>query len=303
VYGGETQRGIPVWTFGESLLVVGCFIALQSVLDSVINPSLTAVIDHIRTGTLDFVLLKPADSQFLVSTSQFQFWRFSGLLHATIVFGVAYHDIGKAPSPEALVLALLLLVASSTFLYALWLMIVSAAFLVVKVDNLTSLFTSIFDAARWPSTVFKGAIRFVFTFVIPLTVMTTFPAEALLGRLPLSTGSLSMLGAAVFLLAARTVWMRSLWHYTSAGRKRAQHVSSTVSAFSCSRIEVHRLVERLKRPKRNHCTSDRRSHQPNGCLPELGSSDNASSQVLFDSGFDAQFVYPRLPGVLGTKHS
>ncbi len=217
VYGSETPRGIPGWTFGESLLVVACFISLQAILDSVINPSLTAVIDHIRTGTLDFVLLKPADSQFLVSTSQFQFWRFSGLLHAGIVFGVAYHDIGKLPNVLALVQALVLLGASSALLYSLWLLIVSAAFLVVKVDNLTSLFSSIFDAARWPSTVFKGALRFIFTFVIPLTVMTTFPAQALLGRLPLSTAALSLVSAVVFLTFARVVWMRSIRHYTSAG--------------------------------------------------------------------------------------
>jgi ABC-2 type transport system permease protein len=217
VYGGGEQRGIPGWNFGESLLVVGCFITLQAVLDSVINPSLTAVIDHIRTGTLDFVLLKPADGQFLVSTSQFQFWRLAGLIHAAFVFGIAYKNIGEAPALTALLGAGLLLIASSALLYSMWVMIVSAAFLVVKVDNLTSLFSSIFDAARWPSTVFKGALRFAFTFVIPLTVMTTFPAEALLQRLPLSTGVFSFVGAAVFFLIARLVWMRSVRHYTSAG--------------------------------------------------------------------------------------
>jgi ABC-2 type transport system permease protein len=217
VYGGGEQRGIPGWNFGESLLVVGCFITLQAVLDSVINPSLTAVIDHIRTGTLDFVLLKPADGQFLVSTSQFQFWRLAGLIHAAFVFGIAYKNIGEPPALTALLAAGLLLIASSALLYSMWVMIVSAAFLVVKVDNLTSLFSSIFDAARWPSTVFKGALRFAFTFVIPLTVMTTFPAEALLQRLPLSTGVFSFVGAAVFFLIARLVWTRSVRHYTSAG--------------------------------------------------------------------------------------
>lgn len=217
VYGGARRDGIPGWSFGESLVVVGCFITLQAVLEGAINPSLQAVIDHIRKGTLDFVLLKPADAQFLVSTSRFQLWRAAGLLHASLVFAIAFREIGQAPSPGGVVLALLLLAVATALLYSLWILIVSSAFFVVKVDNLSYLFTSIFDAARWPATVFRGALRFVFTFIIPLTVMTTFPAQALLGRLEVRTLLFSLLGSLVFAAVARLVWSRSIGHYTSAG--------------------------------------------------------------------------------------
>ena len=69
--------------------------------------------------------------------------------------------------------AILLAVLAIAVLYSLWILIVSLAFYVVKVDNLTYLFTSIFDAARWPATVFRGVLHLVFTFVIPLALMTT----------------------------------------------------------------------------------------------------------------------------------
>jgi ABC-2 type transport system permease protein len=94
---------------------------------------------------------------------------------------------------------------------------VSAAFYVVKVDNMTYLFSSIFDAARWPSTVFRGALRVVFTFVIPLALMTTYPAEALLGRLESQTLLYALLASLGFATAARTVWLNSLRRYASAG--------------------------------------------------------------------------------------
>jgi len=217
VYGNDTRRGIPGWSFGESLVVVACFITLQAVLDGAINPGLQAVIDHIRKGTLDFVLLKPADAQFLVSTSRFQMWRVSGFILASVTFGVAFSKLGHAPSVLGVLTALLLLVVSTLLLYSLWILIVSAAFIVVKVDNLTYLFTSIFDAARWPSSVFRGGVKFFFTFVIPLTVMTTYPAEALLGRLELQTLLFSVLGSLAFAGLARAVWLRSIGHYTSAG--------------------------------------------------------------------------------------
>jgi ABC-2 type transport system permease protein len=214
VYGH--RESIAGWSFGEALLVVGWFTLLQAVLEGAINPSLTSVVDHIRTGTLDFVLLKPADAQFLVSTARFEPWRATNLLTAGAIFGYAFHLLGRRPAPGSVVLALLLLAASSVLLYSLWILTVSAAFYVVRVDNLTHLFDAIFDAARWPASIFRGVLAFVFTFVIPLALMTTYPALALLGRLGLDTLVLSLAGTAAFALFARLVWLRSIARYTSA---------------------------------------------------------------------------------------
>jgi ABC-2 type transport system permease protein len=217
VYGGDTRPGIPGWSFGEALVVTGWFILLQGILDGAINPGLQAVIEHIRKGTLDFVLLKPADAQFLVSTSRFQLWRVFSVVNACLIFAVAFHRLGRVPTLGGIALSLVILAAVTWLLYSMWILIVSAAFFVVKVDNLTYLFSSIFDLARWPSTVFRGAFGFVFTFVIPLALMTTYPAEALLGRLELPRLVGALAGSAAFALAARFVWLRSLRRYTSAG--------------------------------------------------------------------------------------
>ena len=64
--------------------------------------------------------------------------------------------------------------------------------------------------------IFRGALRFVFTFVIPIALMTTYPAEAILGRLSLSTAGLAVLGAMSFALAGRLVFTRAIGRYTSA---------------------------------------------------------------------------------------
>lgn len=217
VYGDASRPGIPGWGFGEALVVTGWFILLQGLLDGAINPGLQAVVEHIRKGTLDFVLLKPADAQFLVSTARFQVWRVFSVANALVILALAFQRIGRAPSPLGVLMALVLLVVATWILYSLWILIVSAAFFVVKVDNLTYLFSSIFDAGRWPSAVFRGALRFVFTFVIPLAVMTTFPAEALLGRLAPRALVGAVLGSLVFAAIARGVWLKSIGRYTSAG--------------------------------------------------------------------------------------
>lgn len=214
--GAAAKGGIPGWSFGEALVVTGWFILLQGVLEGAINPGLAAVVEHIRKGTLDFVLLKPADAQFLVSTSRFQLWRVTSLITSTIVFSIAFTRLQRWPTLLGVLESLLLLFTATLVLYSLWILIVSTAFYVVKVDNLTYLFGSIFDAARWPATVFKGALKWVFTFIVPLALMTTYPAEALLGRLDGTTLLTAVLGSAAFAALARAVWRGSLRHYSSA---------------------------------------------------------------------------------------
>jgi ABC-2 type transport system permease protein len=211
-----SRTSIAGWTYEQALLVLGWFILLQGILEGAINPSLVGVVDHIRKGTLDFVLIKPADSQFLVSTSKFLPWRATNALTAMVVFAHAFHRMGRVPSIPSVAAAAVLFLAAVLVLYSLWILTISAAFFVVKVDNLTYLFSAIFDAARWPSTIFQGGLRWVFTFVIPLALMTTFPAQALLGTLTAGTLAGSIAGAVLFATIARLVWLQSIRRYTSA---------------------------------------------------------------------------------------
>jgi ABC-2 type transport system permease protein len=211
------REGIAGWSFEEALVVIGWFMVMKGVLEGAVNPSLASVVEHIRKGTLDFVLLKPADAQFLVSTQKFAPWRVMDVLGGLVVFAIAFDRLGRAPSPADVLAAALLLACAALILYSLWILVVSAAFFVVKIDNLSYLFVSIFDAARWPADVFRGVLRAVFTFVVPLAIMTTFPARALLGK---DFGPLDALfalaGAAAFATFARVVWLRSIGRYTSA---------------------------------------------------------------------------------------
>jgi ABC-2 type transport system permease protein len=212
----QGRPAVAGWTFEEALVVVGWFTLMKGVLEGAVNPSLQAVVEAIRKGTLDFVLLKPADAQFLVSTTRFAPWRAADVLGGLVLFAVAFHRMGRAPAPGDVAVSLLLLASATLVLYSLWILVVSAAFFVVRVDNLSFLFASIYDAARWPVDVFRGLLRLVFTFVIPLALMTTYPALALLGKLDAQHAVQALAVAVAFAVVARTAWLRSIGHYTSA---------------------------------------------------------------------------------------
>jgi ABC-2 type transport system permease protein len=210
------RPSVEGWTYEQALLVVGWFTLLKAVLDGAVNPSLTAVVEHIRKGTLDFVLLKPADAQFLVSTAKFEPWRIVDLFAGAGILIWAFVLMGTTPSAGNVAIAVTLLAVAVTLLYSMWIVVVAAAFWVVRLDNLSYLLSSLLDFGRWPVSIFKGFLRWVFTLVIPIALMTTYPAEALLGRLALRTALLAVAGSMVFALFGRLVWTRAIGRYTSA---------------------------------------------------------------------------------------
>src|SRR3989442_353925 len=81
----STRQSVAGWCQPQALLVVAFFTLLKGLLDGGIQPALQNVVEHIRRGTLDFILLKPADAQFLVSTSKFDLWKAADALSGVAI--------------------------------------------------------------------------------------------------------------------------------------------------------------------------------------------------------------------------
>jgi ABC-2 type transport system permease protein len=212
----EGRATIGNWTAAEALVVIGWFIVLRGLLEGLVSPSLVEVVERIRSGSFDYVLLKPADPQFLASTARFAPWRIVDVLGGIGVVVIAFVQIGRAPAALDVARGVLLLGAGALVMYGLWVMMVSAAFWVVRLDNLPYLLSSVFDTARWPIDIFRGAWRFVFTYILPLAVMTLYPAQAILGKSDNATTLACLAGAAAVVTLARLVWRAAIASYTSA---------------------------------------------------------------------------------------
>ncbi|MEZ4368232.1 MAG: ABC-2 family transporter protein [Kofleriaceae bacterium] len=214
LYGAREQ--VAGWDQASALIVIGAFVILRAFIEGVISPSLVEFVERIRTGAFDYVLLKPADAQLLVSTARFVPWRLVDLLGGVAIVVIGFAQLGRAPAPLDLVLGAVLLGCGGAAIYALYIVAAAASFWVVRLDNLAFLLSAIFDTARWPVQVFRGAWRVVFTFVLPLALMTTYPAMALLGRLDASTAVACAAGAVAMLAVARLAWRTAIRSYTSA---------------------------------------------------------------------------------------
>src|SRR6185503_14084452 len=98
----------------------------------------------------------------------------------------------------------------------IWIFAICASFFFVQVDNLRYLLMSVSETGRWPVTVFAGWVRILLTVVLPVGIITTFPAMALRGTWSGQTVAIALGTATGFVIASRLAWTRSLAAYTSA---------------------------------------------------------------------------------------
>jgi ABC-2 type transport system permease protein len=80
----------------------------------------------------------------------------------------------------------------------------------------TWVFDGLFQMARYPAGLYPGWLRLVLTWVLPVGVMTTVPAQALAGELSAGTLGGAVALAAVSLVGASALFRFGLRRYASA---------------------------------------------------------------------------------------
>ncbi len=83
-------------------------------------------------------------------------------------------------------------------------------------DHVIELFQGIYQAGRWPISIYPNALRLSLTFLVPVAFAVTVPAEALTKRLTMPTLAGAAALAVVLLSASRLVWKVGLRQYTGA---------------------------------------------------------------------------------------
>jgi ABC-2 type transport system permease protein len=209
------NAAIGGWTYREALVVVGLFTIVQGFIGSVLYPNLNRIAEAVRTGQMDFTLLKPIDAQFLVSTRNVNVFPLINVLVGTAIAAWALSGVAGVTA-AGLIVGVTLLAAALLIVYAIWFMLTTTAFWFVRVENITELFNGVFRAGQFPVTVFPGWIRFLFTFIVPIAFITTVPAEALVGRMDAGTAIAAIAVALGLLLASRRLWRWAVSSYTSA---------------------------------------------------------------------------------------
>ena len=208
---GYTFEG---WSWAEALVVLGVFTVLQGFSSTFLGPNLNHIVQHVQQGTLDFVLLKPINSQFWLSTRTIAPWGLPDVFLGCFVIGYAGQQLGIGPA--AYLLGAVPLIFGFVILYSLWFMLGATSIWFVKIYNVTEVLRGLLEAGRYPMVAYPVAYRFFFTFIVPVAFLTTIPSEAFLGRVELVWLLGAGLLAVALFVASRLFWQFALRFYTSA---------------------------------------------------------------------------------------
>jgi ABC-2 type transport system permease protein len=202
------------WRPDEVLALVGVYFLAGGVIGLVIQPGMEQLIQSVRDGTLDFTLTKPEDAQLLVSIQRVEIWQLIDIVLGLGVLVTALIRLGeKVGGWEASAFAVML-VAGAVIIYSFWLILATLSFWFVRVENILEIFRSMYEAGRWPVSLYPGWLRFGLTFIVPVAFATTVPAEALTGRLTWETLLGTVVVAALLFIVSRVVWRVGLRQYS-----------------------------------------------------------------------------------------
>lgn len=214
VFGNTSSLG--GWSAGELLVVMGAYVLVGGVIRTAIQPNMRLLMTSVQDGTLDFLLTKPADGQLLASVRRVELWQGVDVLVGAVLVVFAAVRLPGSVSFLAAAAFVVTLLLGLVAIYCFWLVLTMLSFWITYVDPIIELFDGMYQAGRWPVSVYPGWLRVGFTVVVPLAFAITVPASALTGRLSgwLLLGSVAF--TAVLAAVTRLTWHQALHHYSGA---------------------------------------------------------------------------------------
>ena len=216
--------GDDAWDKHQFFIFIATTMFVNSIVQAFFMPNAEEFSELIRTGGLDFALLKPIDTQFLVSLHRFS-W--SALANFGVAIGLLAYALPRLdqfrPAWYAILLYPLYVLIGVVIMYSVMVSLAATSIWLGRNQSLYNFWFYITNFSRYPMEIYRGPwgtpLRQTFTFVIPILVVINVPARLMAKPFSLEHRYLALfaiLAAIVSLLASRWVFTRALFAYRSA---------------------------------------------------------------------------------------
>jgi ABC-2 type transport system permease protein len=208
---------IGTWTVWQVVLLTGVSNFIQEIYQAFFLVNCTNLSELVRTGKMDFLLLLPVNTRFLVSTRQVDIPSFANAAFAVCVMIFAMGKLHLHPTTVQLLSFAALCLVGLVVHYSLMFMLASVSFWTVRAQGIVWGYYNLFNIARLPDEAFHGAFKAVFTFALPVLLVSNVPVRTLTDRLESPVGLLTLFGLGiVWALISEWFWRFSIRRYTSA---------------------------------------------------------------------------------------
>jgi ABC-2 type transport system permease protein len=208
---------VGTWTQWQMVLLVGASNFIQQVYQAFFLVNCTNLSELVRTGKMDFLLLLPINTRFIVSLRQVDLGGFINALFAVAVMIFAVGKLDLHPTFAQLAGFGILCVVGILIHYSLMFMLAAITFWTVRAQGIVYGYYNLFNIARMPDEAFRGAFKAVFTFALPVLLVSNVPARVLADKVVSPRGLMVLLGLGiVWALISEWFWRISVRRYTSA---------------------------------------------------------------------------------------
>jgi ABC-2 type transport system permease protein len=209
---------IGTWTKWQVVMLTAGSHFIQQIFQAFFLINCTNLSDLVRTGKLDFLLLLPVNSRFVISLRQVDLGGFVNATTALCVMAYAGHRMHFTPSMPQLLGFLALSLAGVAIHYSLMFLLASISFWTVRAQGIVWGYYSLFNVSRMPDEAFqRGLFKVVFTFVLPMLLVSNVPVRVLAGKLEEPSAILILIAMSVIcFVVSEWGWRVSLRRYTSA---------------------------------------------------------------------------------------
>ena len=211
------------WTRPDYFAFMATVMLINAVVETFFMPNCANFSELIRKGDLDFALLKPIDTQFLISFEKIELANLTQMLLALSLLGYALVQRGEPIGAWAAIHYVLLVGVGVVFFYSLMIALASTSVWFGRNQGLYDFWFYVTVFARYPMSIYSGTpageiIRFAFAYVIPILAVVTVPAQVLLSKTlqPSWLTIVAPLAALAGLLVSRAIFQWSLRNYRSA---------------------------------------------------------------------------------------
>ena len=213
----NVSSGIPGWNFSEFLLMQGAWTLTTGLTHLLFWGFSGRVIEGVRDGNYDLVLMKPANPLVLALATGADMDGSSRVAVGSVISIFALIKLGWIFNIVNFMSFVLLVIAAILFLLSLQVIIAAMAFLYVKSWTLMNIFDVLIDLGKNPLSVLGPIGMSFFTYCLPIGLAAFYPASALLGKIAIvNVIGMFFVGLTFFAFSAG-LWSFGLKHYTSAG--------------------------------------------------------------------------------------
>lgn len=208
---------IGTWTNWQVVLLIGASHFIQQLFQAFFLVNCTNLSELVRSGKLDFLLLLPVNSRFVLSFRQVDLGAFVNAASAVGVMAYAAWHLHLVPSLTQVLGFLVLCLAGIVIHYSLMFLLASISFWTVRAQGIVWGYYNLFNIARLPDEAFRGLFKALFTFAIPMLLVSNVPARVLADKLDSGRPvALLLLMSLVCFCVSEWGWRASLRRYTSA---------------------------------------------------------------------------------------